>query len=415
MEIDVEPVPQCQGVVDGLAQEALGQNLGALAQRDQVGLENPEHRCGLFLAQAESFGGVGAVRAQGGFNLVEPLDGSQHPGGEGLARFECVMELAPCVRPAGKPRNIGFAIGPGVVASVGIGLQEPLVIAQQVVKTGGLATGVPLIEDIALDAVARGVNHPEETGGTFALAGVEIADGGFVRLKVAALKQAVVDEFVDWLDRVGDHLVPVAEGVPGNVQAVADIENARGTVVGPVVAVFGFHHVGHQARRGAKPQGRRRGRLDGHCVELVDGNMHDAHGAIDENDGRLEIEAVGEDALQFSESRRVELDVIVDEHRLAHFEMGKIAGLARGTLFGRSRFSRRSGVCGRGGFGFFCGVGIQQQLELGRVERFAFAAVELAEDLVDALAQELVLDAQAGDFAMQGRDLIPARGGTFGW
>ena len=55
VEIYVEPVPECQRVVDGLAQHALGQNFGTLAQRDQIGLENDEHRRGLFLAEAESF------------------------------------------------------------------------------------------------------------------------------------------------------------------------------------------------------------------------------------------------------------------------------------------------------------------------------------------------------------------------
>jgi hypothetical protein len=97
VEIDVEPVPQCQGIIDGLAQQALGQNFGALAQCDQIGLEGCEHRRGQFLAQAESFARVVAVRAEGGFHLVEPLNGGQHASGEGLTGFECVMEFAPCV------------------------------------------------------------------------------------------------------------------------------------------------------------------------------------------------------------------------------------------------------------------------------------------------------------------------------
>jgi len=42
----------------------------------------------------------------------------------------------------------------------------------------------------------------------------------------------------------------VAEGVAGDVHAMADLENALGAVVRPVVAVFGFHHMGHQTGRG---------------------------------------------------------------------------------------------------------------------------------------------------------------------
>jgi hypothetical protein len=74
-----------------------------------------------------------------------------------------------------------------------------------------------------------------------------------------SMRQAVVEEFEERLDGVGDHLVPVAEGGAGNVHAVADLENARGAVMRPVVAVFGSHDLGHDARRGTKPPGRRRG------------------------------------------------------------------------------------------------------------------------------------------------------------
>ena len=107
-------------------------------------------------------------------------------------------------------------------------------------------------------------------------------------------------------------------------------------------------------------------------------------------------------------------------NRLADFEVGDVAGFARGALFGRSRFSRRSGVCGIGGGGFFCGVGVQQELELGGVEGLALLVVELPDDDIDALAQQLVLDAQlldlgpqAGVFVAQGREPVPAGSGIF--
>ena len=80
VEIDVEPVPECQRVVDGLAQQTFGQNLWALAQRDQIGLEDDEHRCGLLLAEAESFGGGGAALAQGARRLARSPWGFE-PGG----------------------------------------------------------------------------------------------------------------------------------------------------------------------------------------------------------------------------------------------------------------------------------------------------------------------------------------------
>lgn len=89
------------------------------------------------------------------------------------------------------------------------------------------------------------------------------------------------------------------------------------------------------------------------------------------------------------------LHVVVDEFRLAHFEVGEIAGLAlAGRLGDDGSFGRRCGVRGRGGFGVFRGVGIEQQFELGGIKRLALAAEELAEDLVKTLAQQLVFEAQ---------------------
>ncbi len=79
-------------------------------------------------------------------------------------------------------------------------------------------------------------------------------------------------------------------------------------------------------------------------------------------------------------------------------DVARFAWGAWGALFGDGCFSRRSGVCGIGGGGFFCGVGVQQEFELGGVERLAFLVVEAAEDFADLLAQQFVLGAQEGDF-----------------
>ena len=70
---------------------------------------------------------------------------------------------------------------------------------------------------------------------------------------------------------------------------------------------------------------------------------------------------------------------------------------------GGLRFSRR-GV--PGGVGFFCRVGLQEQFELGRVERLALLAEELAQDMVDLAAQQLVLLAQRCDLGIAGSDHV---------
>ena len=59
----------------------LDRTSGALAQRDQIGLENDEHRRGLFLAEAESFGGGGAALAKGSRRLARSPQGFE-PGAD---------------------------------------------------------------------------------------------------------------------------------------------------------------------------------------------------------------------------------------------------------------------------------------------------------------------------------------------
>ena len=402
-EVEREPVPQFQRVIDGFAQLTLGQHLGALAQGDEVGFEDLEQRSGPVVTEACPFcrlrGGAGLP--EGGFDLVDLLDGGQRTGRQGLAGFEGIVELAPGVRPAGKEDDAFLVGSPGVVAGIGVGLQEALVITQQVVKAGGLATGMPLIEDVPLDPIARSVDDPQITGGCLALAGIEIADGRLVPLKVITLQQAAVEEFVNGLDCVGHHLVPVAQGVAGNVHTVAHAQDALGAVVRPVMAVFGGHDVGHHAGRGAETQRGWRGHLDGRRVGLADGDMHDAHDTLDEDPGWLIVEPVGDDPFQLAVGCRIGLDLVLEQNRLAHFEVREIARLAGSALRGGRCFSRRSWVCGNGGGRFFCRIGIQQEFELGGIERLALFVEELPKDLVDALVEQLVFEAQARDLVKQ--------------
>ena len=193
---------------------------------------------------------------------------------------------------------------PGVITGIGVGLQEALVITQQVVKTGGLATGMPLIEDIALDSVARGMDHPEVSGGAFASAGIEVADRGFVGLEIAALKQTGMNEFVEGLADIGGGAVPMAEGVAGELNAVALANDALSAVVRAVMAVFGGQHVGHQAGVGAEAQRGRRGCLHRNGVGIADADVDGAGQAADENDGGLIVVTVGGDALDLAEGCR---------------------------------------------------------------------------------------------------------------
>jgi hypothetical protein len=113
------------------------------------------------LAHGGALGGGGASLAKAGFDLVEFLDGGERTGGEPLADFEGFMELAPGVRPAGGQIDAILVGRPRWVGGIGVGLEATLIVFEQFVEAGGFAAGVPLIEDVALDAVARGVDDPE--------------------------------------------------------------------------------------------------------------------------------------------------------------------------------------------------------------------------------------------------------------
>jgi hypothetical protein len=66
-------------------------------------------------------------------------------------------------------------------------------------------------------------------------------------------------------------------------------------------------------------------------------------------------------------------------------------------------FSRRSGVCGIGGGGFFCEVASEHEFELGGVERFAGFAEDPAAEGVDGLPED-------DDFGSLARDDLVALG-----
>ncbi len=167
------------------------------------------------------------------------------------------------MRPTGQAQDAGLVVRPGVVAGVGVGLREPGEVLRQVVKTGGLAARAPLMEDVAPDAVARRVDHPEISGGAFPVAGFEETRGRSVGLEAAALRQPAVDGFVKRPEGVGDDFVPAAERVAGDIHAVAVAQDALGAAVGPVVAILRRRAAGHHAGGGARFQGERRRGLEG--------------------------------------------------------------------------------------------------------------------------------------------------------
>jgi len=148
---------------------------------------------------------------------------------------------------------------------------------------------------------------------------------------------------------------------------------------------------------------RGRGDFDQNGIRLADGDVDEPDETLGEDAGGLVVESVGDDAVEFAIAVGVVEDFVADENGLADFEVGEVAGLPRGTRFVSGWLSRRPWVCGSGGGGFFCGVGIQQEFELGGVERLAFRTEEAADEGVD-------LRFKQGDALTVLRDLVAQEG-----
>ncbi len=68
----------------------------------QIGLEDCEHRFGLFLAEAQSFGGGGAALAQGARRLARSPQGFELGGAD---EFDHIVHCKTPLKPAKRPED----------------------------------------------------------------------------------------------------------------------------------------------------------------------------------------------------------------------------------------------------------------------------------------------------------------------
>jgi hypothetical protein len=142
------------------------------------------------------------------------------------------------------------------------------------IKAVGPASGMPVVNHIAC---GHG-GGPEVTLGSFARAGIEVADGGFVDLEVAVAPLLPGDLMVNELEEVGSHLHPAAEALARNVHPVTLPVDLLLAVERQVVDVFGGGDFGNQSRSGqaALLQARRqrcdhrRGKTGYPCARIWD-------------------------------------------------------------------------------------------------------------------------------------------------
>ena len=111
-EIDDERGPLTEGVVDGLAEEALREMAPAEFEPGQGALEAGDDGLALMGTDGGAQAGAGTPGAQVFFDPVEVLDLPDDPTRGSRARFEGFVELAPGVCPAaGEGDFAGAAVG----------------------------------------------------------------------------------------------------------------------------------------------------------------------------------------------------------------------------------------------------------------------------------------------------------------
>ena len=400
-EIDFKVWPLAHGVCDGLAEFALGQDDVAGGKFVDGFLEPPVDHAACGGTHRLAQGGTGLFLAQLRLNPIEVGDLEQDPSDDARRLLLGLEELAPHVGMATHEFDPWFVLGPGGVDDVAVGLDDAhelfdvVVFEREVVIRSSFeqffkSAGVTTVMPVEKHAASWYVGRPEVAGLGLAAAGFEVIDGGFVNLSVKCPPMFVLDFPIDNGKPVGGEQRPIAESLAVKIDSHAG-EHFLLTIVGQMADEAIVHHFGDEPGRGdaALLQGRRQ-RVDerlGAGIVLAD--EFAAHELDADELGGFEVELLAHFLTDAAEGFGIEQDFGRIEF-LPHD--GQMFGDARGAgLFDRllvgGDFSRRSWVCGSGGGVFFCGVGFQQEFELGGIEFFARYAEDAAGQRVDGLAQ----------------------------
>lgn len=218
-EVDAQRGPLAERVVDGLAQETLGQVAAAPPEREQRPMKTGHDGPALLRAGGAAQAWPGALSTQVFFDAVEVRDLAEDPARGARRRGEGFMELAPGVRPAAGEHDLArTSPGKGGVGAVAIALQSAgKVGGDDVVQTGGGAAGLPVKEHVAAGAAVS----PEVALSGFAVAWIKIADGRFIDLDITASHDSGAHGLVDRPQPVGGETDPAGHALPGKFDAVA--------------------------------------------------------------------------------------------------------------------------------------------------------------------------------------------------
>ena len=412
-QIDLKPGPLAQGVGDGLAQQALGQDRTAQGELVEKLLESAVDRDALGGALGFAQGRTGLGFAQFGFDMIKMTDLAQDPGDEPGHFVGGLDELAPDVGVTGHENDPGLVLGIGSIGDISVTLDDADKLIHFRIREFGRrshefvdASDAPAIVPMEEHASARYVRYPEVTGLGLAAAGLEIIDGGFVKLSVSGSPMFVFDLPIDGREPVGGEQRPVAEGLAVNGHAQAG-EHFLLTVVGLVAGEAVVNHLGDE-RRGGDAAFLQGGWQLGD--DRLGEGFVDAHEfAADETDaqklGTLEVKLFANLLANAAVGAWVGANFRGIEGLLNDGKVFRDARLA-GLRFDLLLVIGQIGVRGRAGsLGGWCGtgqIGAEHQLELGGIDLFAGSPEDAAAQRVDGLAVE-------GDFGSQPRNgLVPA-------
>ena len=409
-EVGLEVRPLVDGVAEGFAEFALGQDGATQGEFVDEFFEALVDHVALGGADGFSQGGAGFALSQAFFDVVEVGELTEYPGNEPGGLFGGFKEFPPDVGVAAHEFDPGFVAGPGGVDDVTVALDD----AQQAEVFGveGLffrgdfieecvhgfcvAPGVPVVED----AASGDVGGPEVASFCFAVAGCEVVDGGFVDLAVKCSPMFVLNFSVDDGEPVGGEVGPVAEGFAVEINTHPS-KHLGLAVVGQMAGEAIVDDFGDEAGGGDAAVLEFGGKWgdDWFGNGGVDADVFGANELYAEEFGGFVAELFADFLADAAIGGGVELDFGGEEFFVDDWEVLGDAGCAgfELALFVVLDFSRRSGVCGSGGFGLFCEVCFEQELELGGIEFFALGSEDAAGEGIDGLFEDEHLGCHALD------------------
>ena len=149
-EINAQHWPLRQGIIDGVAHEALWQVMIGGFQSDQGSVDALMDRLTLLSTSDGSKLWADAAPPQPGFDFVKVLDLQDNPSCLSRRLFERIVVLASDMRPAASERDLpAAALREGTVRLVSIALQRAAEVhGNDVIQARGRAAGLPVEHDI---------------------------------------------------------------------------------------------------------------------------------------------------------------------------------------------------------------------------------------------------------------------------